>query len=74
MLPVLRPFRVALADKCPEREQPEELLIEAPEASAESVGQTVRELMETAMTLDVALEVEVGIGNHWAEQIGRAHV
>ncbi|MFP6616428.1 MAG: DNA polymerase, partial [Candidatus Hydrogenedentota bacterium] len=45
----------------------DELLIEAPEASAESTAETVRNLMETAMTLDVALEVEVGIGDHWAE-------
>ena len=33
MLPVLRPLLVALADKCAEREQLEELLIEAEQDS-----------------------------------------
>ncbi len=45
----------------------DELVIEAPAAIAEDVAQTVREIMEHALELDVALKVDVGIGRNWAE-------
>lgn len=45
----------------------DELVIEAPATIAEDVAQTVREIMEHALELDVALKVDVGIGRNWAE-------
>ena len=45
----------------------DELVVEAPGESAESIGQITQELMQNAMKLDVELTVDVGIGNNWAE-------
>ncbi|MBI2434481.1 MAG: DNA polymerase I, partial [Candidatus Hydrogenedentes bacterium] len=45
----------------------DELVVEADAAIADKVAQTMRDMMENAMRLDVPLKVDVGIGNHWAE-------
>jgi DNA polymerase-1 len=45
----------------------DELVVEAPATMAEEVAQTVREVMESALDLNVALKVDVGIGKNWAE-------
>jgi DNA polymerase-1 len=44
----------------------DELVVEAPAGEAEAVAAVMREVMEKAMTLDVPLKVDVGIGDHWA--------
>ncbi len=43
----------------------DELLLEAPEAEVERAKEIVRREMETAVDLDVPLEVEVGAGDNW---------
>ncbi len=45
----------------------DELLFEAPEALADRTAARVRELMEGAVSLDVPLTVDVGIGANWKE-------
>ncbi|MGB8509403.1 MAG: DNA polymerase I [Pyrinomonadaceae bacterium] len=45
----------------------DELLIEAPKAEAEKVAAILKREMETAVELDVPLEVEVGAGDNWME-------
>lgn len=45
----------------------DELLIEAPEAEIEKVKQLLKREMEHAVTLDVPLEVEIGVGANWIE-------
>jgi DNA polymerase-1 len=45
----------------------DELVIEAPEEKAKEVAETTRRVMENAVTLNVPLKVDVGIGNNWAE-------
>jgi DNA polymerase-1 len=45
----------------------DELVVEAPAEEAPDVAKTMKEIMENAMKLDVALKVDVGIGKHWAE-------
>jgi len=45
----------------------DELLVEADEAEAEQTAGVMKEVMETALELDVPLKVEIGIGNNWAE-------
>ena len=45
----------------------DELIIEAPAEKAEAIAATVREIMAGAMALDVPLDVDVGIGDNWAE-------
>jgi DNA polymerase-1 len=45
----------------------DELLVEAPERSAEQTAALMREIMEHAVPLDVALKVDLGIGKNWAE-------
>ena len=52
MLPVLRPLLVALADKCAEREQLEELLIETEQDSCKGPA---RDRIELEVRLDANL-------------------
>jgi DNA polymerase-1 len=45
----------------------DELVLEAPEAEAERVGEMAKGVMEGVWKLDVPLAVDVGIGANWAE-------
>jgi DNA polymerase-1 len=45
----------------------DELLIEAPRKEAEQVADILKREMETAVELDVPLEVEVGTGDNWMD-------
>ncbi len=45
----------------------DELVVESPEDEAERVAAMMKQTMEQAIELDVALKVDVGIGNNWAE-------
>jgi DNA polymerase-1 len=45
----------------------DELLLEAPGDEVETVGGLAREVMESAMTLDVPLKVDVKSGSDWSE-------
>ena len=45
----------------------DELVIEAPDATVESLVPRIRQAMESAMALSVPLTVEVGTGQHWGE-------
>jgi DNA polymerase-1 len=45
----------------------DELVLEAPESELAQVTQKVRELMQNVAKLDVALVVDVGVGNNWDE-------
>jgi DNA polymerase-1 len=45
----------------------DELVVEADAAIAEEVAALTKKTMEEAVTLDVHLRVDVGIGNNWAE-------
>ncbi|WP_420266347.1 DNA polymerase I [Candidatus Magnetominusculus dajiuhuensis] len=45
----------------------DELLFEVPEAELEAVKALVRDEMESAAALDVALKVDVGAGRNWAD-------
>jgi len=45
----------------------DELVVEAPADRAEAVAETMRTVMENAITLRVPLSVDVGIGSNWAE-------
>lgn len=45
----------------------DELLFEVPDDEAEALATRVKQEMEQAATLDVALSVETGIGQNWAE-------
>ena len=45
----------------------DELLIEAPKKEAEQVRKILCHEMETAVELDVPLEVEAGVGDNWMD-------
>ena len=45
----------------------DELLIEAPKAEAARAAEILRREMETAVELDVPLEVELGTGDNWMD-------
>ena len=45
----------------------DELLVEAPKGEAGRVGEILKREMETAVELDVPLEVEVGTGTNWMD-------
>ena len=45
----------------------DELVLECPREEAEPLGKTVREVMENALTLDVPVVVNLGVGANWAE-------
>ena len=45
----------------------DELLIEAPNDTADEIAKTIEGIMASAIELDVPLDVDVGVGNHWAE-------
>ncbi|MFK7779274.1 MAG: DNA polymerase I [Gimesia sp.] len=46
----------------------DELVFEVPSSDLESLGQIVREEMESAMELDVPLIVDISTGSNWLEQ------
>jgi DNA polymerase-1 len=45
----------------------DELLFDVPKNEIEIVQSKVKELMESAMQLDVPILVETGVGNNWLE-------
>jgi DNA polymerase-1 len=45
----------------------DELVLEAPEKSAQSVGERLRQAMEGVLPLEVPLKVDLGIGRTWAD-------
>lgn len=45
----------------------DELLLEAPRATAPAAGERLRELMQSVVDLDVPLKVDLGVGRTWAE-------
>ncbi len=45
----------------------DELVVEAPAAAAEEVASMMQTQMEQAVSLDIHLKVDVGIGDNWAE-------
>jgi DNA polymerase I-like protein with 3'-5' exonuclease and polymerase domains len=52
----------------------DELVLEVPRDEVEAIAPVVRETMETALPLDVPLDVDVRVGDDWQEMtaIGRA--
>ena len=45
----------------------DELLFECPKDEIDAAVEIIKDSMETAMTLKVPLEVQIGIGSNWLE-------
>ena len=45
----------------------DELVVEAPVGEAEAVAEVMRRVMEDAVPLDIPVQVDIGIGDNWAE-------
>ena len=43
----------------------DELLFEAPESEVKQVSELIKREMESAVTLDVPVTVEIGVGDNW---------
>lgn len=45
----------------------DELVFEVDDSLLETASATIRDIMESSLTLDVPLQVEIGIGDNWEQ-------